>query len=116
MEMYMFEIVSTLLGLLISIIGFFLKKLYSRIENNNKELKEMIRETRMSVKEVDKEVEAHKLLAARTYLDKSEILIIRDEIKHMGKGLCDRLNGIEEHLRRHYDRREFIVEKNTTCQ
>jgi hypothetical protein len=108
MEMYMFEIVSTLLGLLISIIGFFLKKLYARIETNSSELKDMIRETRTSVREVDKELESHKLLAARTYLDKSEVMIVREEIKYMADSISNRLNGIEEHLRRHYERREYI--------
>ena len=93
-----FEIVAALFGVALSIVSFFLRKLYSSIEIDAMEMKRMI-------KEIGKDLESHKLLAARSYLDKSEILIVREEIKYMSNGINERLNGIEEHLRLHYERR-----------
>lgn len=81
------EIVLALLGLMASILGFFVKRLYTRVDKNEKDL-------------VD-----HRIEDARNYITRDEhdkkMLNLKDDIRGMISPIRESVQNIEKYLREH---------------
>lgn len=93
---YMFEVVSMFVGVLFSILGFFIKKLYTRFEG-----------VYADVRKLETNLMEHRIQDAKLFIEKSELQSFREELKNMNNALQTKLQSIEEHLRQHYDRRSI---------